>query len=169
VHGSGATFLCFLPLPTRDMIKNAYRSTTVRARKEVMPKRLSSVMLVEDDERVLRSYVRLLHPDYRVIIAQDAADAIGLLESGSSPDAVLMELDLQGSDGRELLNWLTVNRPALRDAVLLVTAASSKPEYAEFLRTYQGLLLLKPANGNELLQAVEYTLAKGVSGAVSAE
>ncbi len=169
VHGSGATFLCFLPLPTRDMLKNAYKTSTVRARKEVPSKRLSSVMLIEDDERVLRSYVRLLHPDYRVIIAQDAADAIGLLESGSSPDAVLMELDLQGSDGRDLLDWLSVHRPALRDSVLIVTAASSKPEYAEFLRNYQGMLLHKPATGTELLQAVESTLSRNVSSAVSAE
>jgi CheY-like chemotaxis protein len=169
VHGSGATFLCFLPLPTRDMIAAAYKTATIRTRSEVHPRRLFSVLLVEDDERVLRSYVRLLHPDYRVIIAQDVADAIGLLESGSSPDAVLMELDLQGSDGRELLRWLGEHRPALRESVLLVTAASSKPEYAEFLLNYQGVLLHKPANGSELLQAVENTLSRNGSGAVSAE
>jgi DNA-binding response OmpR family regulator len=151
------------------MIKNAYKTSTVTARTRAHPKRLSSVLLVEDDERVLRSYVRLLHPDYRVIIAQDADDAIGLLESGSSPDAVVMELDLQGSDGRVLLSWLEKNRPALRESVLLVTAASAKPEYADFLRSYQGLMLHKPANGNELLQAVELTLARSLSGAVSAE
>ncbi|MFT3921880.1 MAG: ATP-binding protein [Myxococcales bacterium] len=169
VHGSGATFLCFLPLPSREMLKNAYQRTSVVPREKTAPKRLSSVLLVEDDERVLRGYVRLLHPDYRVIIAQDATDAIGLLESGSSPDAVLMELDLQGSDGRKLLSWLEEHRPHLRESVLLVTAASGKPEYAEFLRDYRGMLLHKPANGADLLQAVEATLTRASSGAVSAE
>jgi len=169
VYGSGATFLCFLPLPTPELVKNAYKRTSVVAREKSNLKRLASVLLVEDDERVLRGYVRLLHPDYRVIIAQDVPDAIGLLESGTSPDAVLMEIDLQGSDGRKLLAWLEQHRPHLRGSVLIVTAAAGKPEFADFLRDYAGVVLHKPAHGHELLQGMETTLSRAQSGAISAE
>jgi hypothetical protein len=44
-----------------------------------------------DDERVLRSYMRLLSPEHRLLIARDGGDAIELLESGAAPDAVLVE------------------------------------------------------------------------------
>ena len=117
-----------------------------------------SVLVVDDDERMLRSYVRLLNPLHRLMIAQDGGDAIELLQSGSAPDAVLLELDLPGADGRELLAWLAEHRPALHRRALVVTSAASHVAYEDFLRTYAGPVLHKPVRGDELLAEIARVL-----------
>ena len=113
-----------------------------------------SVLVVDDDERVLRSYVRMLNPLHRVLIAQDGRDAIELLESGSTPDVVVLELDLPGVDGRELLDWMAQHRPTLHRHTLLVTSTSSDSRHEAFLRGYAGPVLHKPVRGEELLEAI---------------
>ncbi len=164
VYGSGATFLCFLPLPTREMMREAWSRTAVSPRRPKSTPKLASVLLVDDDERVLRSYVRLLHADYRIVIAQDTSDAIELLESGSQPDVVVLEVDLPGADGRSLLEWLEQKRPALLNSVLLVTAAAGEAKFAEFFANYSGRVLHKPVHGEELGAAIEAIIGAGAEG-----
>jgi CheY-like chemotaxis protein len=159
VYGDGATFLCFLPIPSRDAVRAAYRrAQTWAGVAAASPRPHCSVLVVEDDERVLRSYVRMLNPLHRLMIAQDGGDAIELLESGSSPDVVLLELDLPGLDGRKLLDWLERNRPALRKHALVVTSVASQPQYESFLRDYDGPVLHKPVRGEDLLAEIARVL-----------
>jgi signal transduction histidine kinase len=160
VYGDGATFLCFLPIPTRDAVRAACQSksagTPTRASR---PPAHHSVLVVDDDERMLRSYMRLLNPEHRLLIAQDGGDAIELLESGSTPDAVLLELDLPGVDGTKLLAWLAEHRPDLRRHALIVTSVGAQPEYETFLRSYEGPVLRKPVRGEELLAEIARVLS----------
>lgn len=160
VYGDGATFLCFLPIPSREAVRAAWKrgELVVRSPAEASATH-HSVLVVDDDERVLRSYVRLLNPLHRLMIAQDGGDAIELLQSGSMPDAVLLELDLPGADGRELLAWLAEHRPALHRRALIVTSAASHEQYEDFLRTYAGPVLHKPVRGDELLAEIARVLA----------
>jgi signal transduction histidine kinase/CheY-like chemotaxis protein len=160
VYGDGATFLCFLPIPSRDAVRAAWKRGELLVRSPPEPAPTPhSVLVVDDDERVLRSYVRLLNPLHRLLIAQDGGDAIELLESGSAPDAVLLELDLPGADGRELLAWLAEHRPELHQRALIVTSAASHEEYETFLRTYPGPVLHKPVRGDELLEHIARVLS----------
>ena len=160
VYGDGATFLCFLPIPSRDAVRAAcQRNAAVGAQPRAVARSRCSVLVVDDDERMLRSYVRLLNPLHRLLIAQDGSDAIELLESGSVPDVVLLELDLPGVDGRKLLDWLEEHRPALHRRALVVTSVASKPQYESFLRDYAGPVLHKPVRGEELLAEIARVLA----------
>jgi two-component system NtrC family sensor kinase len=158
VYGDGATFVCCVPIPSREQVRAAC------SRNAPMPSRITgaqpncSVLVVDDDERVLRSYVRMLNPLHRLLIAQDGGDAIELLESGSAPDVVLLELDLPGLDGRKLLAWLQENRPALHKHALIVTSVASQPQYEDFLRSYSGPVLHKPVRGEELIAEIARVL-----------
>jgi signal transduction histidine kinase/CheY-like chemotaxis protein len=154
VYGDGATFLCFLPIPSAEAVRGAAR------RAEVLPnlhehREPKSILIVDDDQRVLRSYVRILNPIHRVLIAGDGRDAIEALESSVEPDVILLELDLPETDGRALLAWLAEHRPALRQRALVVTSAASRPEYEAFLRSYEGPVLHKPVRGDALLAAID--------------
>jgi signal transduction histidine kinase/ActR/RegA family two-component response regulator len=159
VYGNGATFICLLPIPTREAIKEAYKRATI-SKRSIPPRAASSVLLVDDDERVLRSYVRLLNPDYRIVIAQDASDAIELLESGSTPDVLVLELDLPAGDGPMLLNWVAQHRPLLAQRTLIVTAAAGKASYGEYLASSRCSVLHKPVRGDELLSAINQLLER---------
>jgi signal transduction histidine kinase len=160
VFGDGASFLCFLPIPTDEAVRTACQRKEATVRRDLrQPVANHSVLVVDNDERVLRSYMRLLNPEHRLLIAQDGDDAIELLESGSSPDAVLLELDLPGLDGRKLLGWLAEHRPDLHRHALIVTSVGAQPEYETFLREYGGPVLRKPVRGEELLSEIARVLA----------
>jgi CheY-like chemotaxis protein len=162
VHGEGATFICFLPLPTRDMIREAFR--TRGGASFTVPRAMgATVLVVDDDPRMLRSYARLLNAEHRIVIAHDGRDAIDMLESGSVANLAVVELDLPGNDGPELLTWLAENRPELARHTLLVTSADSEPNYTDFLRTHHGPVLRKPVRGESLLAAVAAMLGESRS------
>ncbi len=153
VYGDGATFVCFLPLSVRDLVREKPKLQKLRS-DSPSSRSMASVLLVDDDERMLRSYSLLLNPDFRLITAQDGRDAIELLESGSEPDLAIIELDLPIAERRLFWHWLEQNRPELARHTIIVTGAASKEAYATFLASYAGPVLHKPVRGEELLTAL---------------
>jgi CheY-like chemotaxis protein len=153
VYGEGATFICLLPIPTRDMLRRAFKRTVIRARETVTPPSMR-VLVVEDDVQLLRSYARLLSASHRMIVAHDGREAMELLDSGSGADIALVELDLLDIGGSSLLDWLQIHRPELARRTVLVTSMGSAPEHAELLRQYPGKVLHKPLRGEAVLETI---------------
>lgn len=153
VYGEGASFICFLPLPSREMMRDAWQRRM--AGSFIVPQsRSTTVMVVDDDPRMLRSYARLLNADHRIMVAHDGRDAIDMLESGSEATLAVVELDLPGNDGPQLLSWLAQNRPELAGHTLIVTSPDAENRYADFLRLHHGPVLHKPVRGEHLLSAI---------------
>jgi signal transduction histidine kinase/ActR/RegA family two-component response regulator len=166
VFGEGATFVCFLPIPSHELLeKTTRRSTPTPAHDDSTPTR--SILVVDDDERVLRSYARLLGAHHRTMVAYDGREAIDMIRSGSSPDVLVVELDLPGQEGRELLSWLEAERPDLAHRVILATSGGSNASTAEFLRSYRGPVLLKPVHGGDLLAAIEAVAGASVTASAA--
>ncbi|HLK35600.1 MAG TPA: ATP-binding protein, partial [Polyangiaceae bacterium] len=154
VYGEGATFVCFLPIPSHELLeKTAPSSRPAPAHVDTAPTR--SILVVDDDERVLRSYARLLGARHRIMVAYDSREAIEMIRSGSSPDVLVVELDLPGEEGRELLTWLEIERPDLARRTILATSGGSNASTAEFLRGFQGPVVLKPLHGGDLIAAID--------------
>jgi signal transduction histidine kinase/CheY-like chemotaxis protein len=153
VYGDGATFVCFLPFSMREGVREKPKLERPRVDSPAA-RSMASVLLVDDDERMLRSYSLLLNPEFRLITAQDGRDAIELLESGSEPDMAIIELDLPIADKRLFWHWLEQHRPELARHTIIVTGAASKEAHANFLASYGGPVLHKPVRGEELLTAL---------------
>jgi signal transduction histidine kinase/CheY-like chemotaxis protein len=154
VFGEGAAFLCFLPVPSRDLLERTTPPPRAPvANGDTTPAR--SILVVDDDERVLRSYARLLGARHRIMVAYDGREAIDMIRSGSSPDVLVVELDLPGEEGRELLAWLEAERPDLARRAILATSGGSSAGYAEFLRSYRGPVVHKPVHSGDLLAAID--------------
>ena len=77
-----------------------------------------------------------------------------------SAQGYVVEIDLPGNDGPELLSWMAENRPELARRTLIVTSADSEPNYAEFLRDHRCPILHKPVRGESLLAAVAAMLGE---------
>jgi signal transduction histidine kinase/ActR/RegA family two-component response regulator len=162
VYGEGATFLCFLPIPSPELLTKTSRSPTMSTSNgESTPAR--SILVVDDDERVLRSYARLLGARHRIMVAYDGLEAIDMIRSGSSPDVLVVELELPGEQSRKLLAWLASDRPDLARRTILATSGASDADGAEFLRDYRGTVVLKPVHGRELLAAIDAVASGGRS------
>jgi signal transduction histidine kinase/ActR/RegA family two-component response regulator len=154
VYGEGATFICLIPLPTEEALRNASSWSVPLVRESVATGPLS-VLLVDDDERVLRAGARVLQSKHRVLIAHDGQEAIDLLCSGSEADVIVMELDIPERDGVELYEWLKLNQPQLAEHVVVATAAGDRERYDEFLAHEKLHVLPKPFGTDALLRAVD--------------
>jgi two-component system cell cycle sensor histidine kinase/response regulator CckA len=159
VFGEGATFLCFLPISSAEALERAGRATPP-AWRSVHATESASVLVVDDDERVLRSYARVLGQDHRLMVAYDGREAMEMIQSGSAPDVLVVEVDLPGSDGREFIAWLQAEHPALARRTILATSGGSRASVQEFLHSYSGVVVHKPLRGPELLAAIE-AVARG--------
>jgi len=160
VHGSGATFIALVPIPDPESIREAVRRG---ARSPILAAstRRSSVLLVDDDERVLRACSRFLGRSCNVITASDGQEAIDLLSSGSSAEAVFTELTLPDVDGRAFFQWLKQHRPELAQRTVFMSADSTQERYAAFLRDEGLQVLTKPVRAATLMEALEQVLARG--------
>src|SRR6059036_536733 len=85
-----------------------------------------TTVLVVDDEPILREIVvgYLEREGYRTLEAADGDRARELLE-GDSPDLVVLDLMLPGTDGLELCRWI---RTRSRMPVIMLTARGEESD-----------------------------------------
>ena len=113
-----------------------------------------SVLVVEDEPVSRRALVALLTDSgYRPLPAASAEEALILLCEGMRPAMALIDLDLPGMNGLELIQWL--HRFAPQVTSVLVTATSR--ERINLLRhERQDLLYMrKPIDFARLLKVIE--------------
>jgi signal transduction histidine kinase len=157
VHGQGATFIALVPVPDPDSLSRASRASAGNLRVGAPSCRRATVLIVEDDERLLRSYPRILRDHYDVIVACDGQEAIDLLVSGSPADVVLSDLALPEVDGPQLFAWLEDNRPELARRTVFITGGASDA-YGKFLAQVSNTVVAKPATRAQILQALAEAL-----------
>ena len=158
VHGVGATFIALIPLPQREALRDAVQRTSPASRSRPASARRISVLVVDDDERLLRIYPRILRERYDVIVATDGQEAIDLLSSGSAVDVVITDVAMPEVDGKQLYGWLSEQRPELARCTIFVTAAVGDPPYGEFLARVPNPTLEKPVLRDDLFAAIEGVL-----------
>jgi signal transduction histidine kinase len=152
VYGEGATFLCVLPIPGELALREAQRRSEQAGPLELP--RLVTVLVVDSDPQVLRSYARVLGAEHRLLVAPDENDAIELLSAGSTPDVLVVDLDLAGQGGVTLLAWLASHQPELLRSTVAVTSLHAEESHAALLRAHRGPLLYKPLRGEAVLAAI---------------
>jgi signal transduction histidine kinase/CheY-like chemotaxis protein len=148
VYGDGATFLCFVPLPSAE----ALAGQRVPRRSEIRSLERPSVLVVEADTPQLKSYARMLAPTHRMISAQDGQDAIELLEAGANPSVAIV--GLASAECREVIDWLASERPELLDHTVFVGDEQGARALHETLGPTDGRVLRKPVRGDDLLAAI---------------
>ncbi|MCB9658650.1 MAG: ATP-binding protein [Polyangiales bacterium] len=155
VHGEGATFMCLLPCPTPEEVRSAKHVPGQRMEVPLERPYQWSVLAVDDDERILRAYSRLLGREFRLVTARDGLEAIELLRSGTQVDAIVAEVDLPEVSGPDLLEWLAQNMPRLASRMLFVTGAQDRPPFSTFVRDHAERVLIKPVAPARLREQLE--------------
>jgi two-component system NtrC family sensor kinase len=155
VHGEGATFIVFIPRPEHEALREA--GVRPEAPRRALPARRACVLLVEDDERLLRIYPRVLRDRFEVLTAVDGQEAIDMLGSGLVVDAIVSDLTMPGVDGEHLFRWLERERPLLARRTLFVTGAHDQASQ-RFLIALPNACLSKPLSSAELIAGIERVL-----------
>ena len=116
------------------------------------------LLLVDDDRLILESMADYLREDeYRVDTAEDASGAQERLERADY-DLAIVDVNLPGNDGFELLNYCREHYPEL--AVVLITGYGTIENAVEAIRMGAFDYLTKPIIDEELLLSIERALGQ---------
>ena len=120
-------------------------------------KTLPRLLIVDDDPQVLRVAERLLRSDWRIETANNAADAVMMLQTRRY-DAVLSDFEMPGQNGLWLLKAARQFQPAARRVLF---SGSSPSDLSDHLRS--GLLhcfVSKPPQRHELADSLRWDAPK---------
>jgi two-component system response regulator AtoC len=84
-------------------------------------------VLVVDDAEVIRTYLKNLLPlkGYDVLLAEDGAKALQMLEGGTTPDVIVLDVMMPGMDGIETLRRIKSVNPRIPVIMLSVVGKAS--------------------------------------------
>ncbi len=127
------------------------------------------ILIVDDESAIRESLSLLLGQHYQVETAQDGEQALELfhMQSGASqinaflPDLVLLDIMMPGIDGIELLKQIRSQYPSI--PVIMLTASKTVRTIVQAMKIGAVDYLSKPFEVEELLDLVDYTLARSSS------
>ncbi len=150
--GVGSTFKIYLPLAGASLAAPAIPQPSH------FPGGHESLLVV-DDEGPLRNLLKVafVRKGYRVVSASDGLEAIDLInDPACSMDAVLLDFNMPGATGLQVLKTILVRRPDLK---VLVLSGHLNPEIrAEFEQLGQKDFVNKPYTLDELGRRLRHLL-----------
>lgn len=150
VYGAGATFVMLIPRPSAAALREARRragvipTTTVRGSRR-------SVLVVAEDDHLVRAYSRVLARHHDVLIANDAQEAIDLVSSGSRADVLVVDTQIPRAEADQLSAWIEAERPELARRTVVI--AESEGEAARAFSSPH--VLVRPAPASALVAIIE--------------
>ena len=126
-----------------------------------------ATVLVVDDEPIVREVVvrYLVHAGHRAIEAGDGDAARELIES-ATPDLVVLDVMLPGTDGLALCRWI---RSRSELPVIMLTARGEEADRIVGLELGADDYVTKPFSPRELAARVRSVLRRSVSNGASVE
>jgi PAS domain S-box-containing protein len=102
------------------------------------------VLVVDDDEAVLRAIARLLRPQNEVVAVSDAREALRLLESGERFDVILCDLMMPDLTGMDLHRLVEARNPKTAERFVFITGGTIHDDVRAFLADVPNERLEKP-------------------------
>ncbi len=148
--GQGTTFKIYLPR-AEGSVEGSGKTDATRQ----LPRGKGKILLVEDEAGVRRLARQVLEAaGYTVLEAQDGREALALFErDGTAVDLLLTDVIMPGMSGRELVDRLSANRPALK--VLFISGYTDDRLGRHGVLEPGVLFLAKPFGPAELLRRIQ--------------
>ncbi|MCC6996000.1 MAG: hybrid sensor histidine kinase/response regulator [Deltaproteobacteria bacterium] len=120
------------------------------------------VLLVDDEEALLRSMARWLADDHVVLTARSGGEALAVLAEHPDVDLVLSDLMMPGGNGAELYQQIARYAPALEPRVRFMTGGGLPPTLAAFAERMAARLHWKPLGLPELSRMLADAAARAL-------
>lgn len=115
-----------------------------------------SVLIVDDEPLLLKSYKRMLEGHYNVSTAQGGQAAIDLLEkSPQSYDLILSDLSMPDVSGVDLYRYVAKRYPGREKDFIFMTGDTYTPGLREFLASVNNICMEKPFTLAQLEEALK--------------
>ncbi|HKJ39448.1 MAG TPA: response regulator [Anaerolineales bacterium] len=108
------------------------------------------VFVVEDDRKLSEIITITLQEDFKLEICMDGDDALKRIRE-ISPDIIVLDLNLPGTSGADLLAYIRADERLAKTRVILATADERQ---AEMLTDEADIILLKPVSPSQLKDMV---------------
>jgi len=141
VPGQGTSFSVALPLAPPSHPSDAPPASAAPSRP---PRRRPHVLVVDDEPLLARTATQILQPDYQVMTAGSAAEALERFEHGERFDVVLCDLMMPRVTGMDLFVQMREKWPELASRTLFLTGGVFSTGAREFLATCGQPWLEKP-------------------------
>lgn len=109
------------------------------------------IFMIADDSPVIRKVGKRIIEDLGFIVVE-AADGLQAqaICSDNMPDGILVDWDMPGMDGLELVQWLSAYPKAEKLKILFCTSEVNVPLMTRAKRAGASGFLLKPFNRNQI-------------------
>lgn len=121
-------------------------------------RRAARILLVEDnpaDALLMYEALDELGPPLQVRTARTGDDAWALLQDDPFPDLILLDLNLPGMSGLELLEKIRTDSRLSHLPIIILTSSEAPDDVMAAYRGHASSFLTKPDNPNELGEATE--------------
>jgi two-component system NtrC family sensor kinase len=119
------------------------------------------LLVIDDDDMVRRSLVRLLRRKYTVTEQRDAEGALALIKMGVTFDAILCDLNLTGMSGRDFLLQLIEHDADQASRVVILSGNPRSGLDEAFLEAIASRFLEKPATLAEIDTMLDQVTSTG--------
>ena len=155
--GIGSTFWVEVPLAIEEAEPAISTEAALSLAQEAPQRAIVTVLYVEDNpsnQQVIKTVVQRLRPQWRFLLV---ADGIGGLQMARDlqPDIVLLDLELPGMKGDQVLAALRSDARTSLLPVLLLSADATTQTRERLLTLGASDYVTKPFNVAELLQKIE--------------
>lgn len=120
-----------------------------------MEKMQERILLVDDD-KILRSEFVDYFEEYKIIEASNGEDALKILEKPNEIDLVILDVNMPGMDGIEVLNRIKKITPEVN--IIIFTGHGSKDVVIKALRGKADNYIEKPLDIEKVREIIEKTL-----------
>ncbi|GAB4167930.1 MAG: cell-cycle response regulator DivK [Rickettsiaceae bacterium] len=116
---------------------------------------MGKVLVVEDNELNMKLFYDLLTIQHHEIII--SRDGVGVVEIALSqkPDLILMDIQLNGVSGIDLISALKVNKQTSHIPIIAITAFAMKQDEAKISKSGCDMYLSKPVSIDSFFKAIQ--------------
>ena len=160
IHSLGGTIVAESRVGVGTTVRITLPAATVAearvdaARIEVVATPRLTVLVVDDDVKLLASIGRTLKKEHEVSLASSPTDALALLEQGQRFDVILCDLMMPEITGMELFDLVEARIPEQARHMLFMTGGTFTEEASKFLERSSIRWLEKPFETAELRRQI---------------
>lgn len=127
--------------------------------------KLAEILLVEDNEgdiELTREAFEEAKFRNNLHVAEDGDEALDYLfkrngyEDVITPDIILLDLNLPGTDGREILEIIKVDDVLRRVPVIVLTSSNADKDIIESYNLHANCYIVKPVNAHKFMEVVQH-------------
>jgi CheY-like chemotaxis protein len=126
-----------------------------------MPPRSIDILLIEDNPADVRLTVEVFKQAKlrnTLLVAEDGETALAMLRDPSRPrpDLILLDLNLPGIDGREVLQELKSDPALMAIPVCILTTSRAEHDILHAYQRHTNCYIVKPVDLNQFINVVQH-------------